>query len=71
MIETGIDMSKYDSMKSDVLDIHRNYSRNYPANPFKPAAAKIGKFCSEKLKEIYLAKSQINSYNKSTLKDIM
>ncbi len=71
MIETGIDMSKYESMRNQVLDIHRNYSGNYPANPLKPAAAKIGKFCSEKIKEIYLAKSKINSYNKTTLKDIM
>lgn len=71
MIETGIDMSKYNTMRSQVLDIHRNYSGNYPSNPLKPAAAKIGKFCSEKLKEIYLAKSKINSYNKTTLKDII
>lgn len=71
MLETGIDMSNYDSMKRDVLNIHRSYSTSYPSNPLKPASAKIGKFCSEKIKEKYLAKQKINSYNKTTLKDLL
>ena len=70
MLETGMDMSDYESMKRDVMNIHRMYSASYPTSPLKPAAAKIGKFCSEKLKEKYLAKQKINSYNKTTLKDL-
>lgn len=71
MLETNMDMANLPGMKEDVLNIHRAYSSSHPNNPLKPAAAKIGKFCSEKIKEIYLAKRQKSSYSISTLKDLM
>jgi hypothetical protein len=71
MSETGMDMGDFQKMREDVLNMHRSYSASHPNNPLKPAAAKIGKFCSEKIREIYLAKSQKNSYSRNTLKEIM
>ena len=69
MLETGIDMTKFPTLNRQVIDLHRVYAPRFPENPLKQASGKIGKICSEKLKEIYLAKSQINSYDKTTLKD--
>ena len=69
MLETGIDLDQFNTLNRQVLDLHRIYSPRFPANPLKQASGKIGKICSEKLKEIYLAKSQINSYDVTRLKD--
>jgi len=69
MLETGMDMKRFATLNRQVIDLHRVYAPRFPENPLKQASGKIGKICSEKLKEIYLAKSQINSYDKTTLKD--
>ena len=69
MLETDIPHSEYSRFNNEVLSLHRTYASRFPENPLKQASGKIGKICSEKLKEIYLAKSQINSYDKTTLKD--
>ena len=69
MLETDIPHSEYSRLNNEVLSLHRTYASRFPENPLKQASGKIGKICSEKLKEIYLAKSQINSYDKTTLKD--
>ena len=71
MLETGMSMDNFSHMRNEVLNSHRSYSSMYPNDPLKPAAAKIGKFCSEKIKEIYLAKKQKSSYSISTIKDLM
>ena len=69
MLETGIPMDKFEQNKNDVLDLHRMYSSRFPDDPLKQASGKIGKICSEKIKQIYLAKSKIDSYNTITLKE--
>lgn len=69
MLEIGMDMEEFSPLNRQVIDLHRVYAPRFPENPLKQASGKIGKICSEKLKEIYLAKSQINSYDKTTLKD--
>jgi len=69
MLEIGMDMEEFPPLNRQVIDLHRVYAPRFPENPLKQASGKIGKICSEKLKEIYLAKSQINSYDKTTLKD--
>lgn len=69
MLETGIPMTQFADNRNDVLDLHNIYSSRHPLDPLKQASGKIGKICSEKLKQIYLAKSNINSYNKTTLKE--
>ena len=69
MLEVDIPESEFARLNHDVLSLHRTYSLRFPDNPLKQASAKIGKICSKKLKEIYLAKSQINSYDVTTLKD--
>ena len=69
MLETGIPMDKFEQNKNDVLDLHRMYSSRFPDDPLRQASGKIGKICSEKIKQIYLAKSKIDSYNTTTLKE--
>ena len=69
MLETGIPMDKFEQNKNDVLDLHRMYSSRFPDDPLRQASGKIGKICSEKIKQIYLAKSRIDSYNTTTLKE--
>ena len=71
MLETGMDMKELNKFKAEVMNIHKLYSSSYPNTPLKPASAKIGKICAEKIKEIYLAKSQRDSYNKNTIKEFM
>lgn len=70
MMETGIEEERFPALKQAVLDTHSMYSSRYPNSPFKPVLGKIGKICAEKIQENYLAKSKMNSYNKSTLKDL-
>jgi len=69
MLETGVPMDQFEKNRNNVLDLHNIYASRHPFDPLKQASGKIGKICSEKLKEIYLAKSNINSYNETTLKE--
>ena len=69
MLETGIPMSEFGENNNKILDLNRIYAERHPGNPLKQASGKIGKLCASKLKEIYLAKSNIDSYNKTTLKE--
>ena len=69
MAETSIPADQFEDLSSKVIFLEQNYAARYPNTPYYQAAGKIGKICSQKLKEIYLAKSKINSYNKTTLKE--
>ena len=70
MLELGIPKVEFEPLNKMVLDLHRAYSGNF-LEKFRPASSKIGSICSEKIKEIYLAKSKINSYNETKLKDYL
>tara|TARA_B100001564_G_scaffold341298_1_gene335754 strand:- start:8348 stop:9493 length:1146 start_codon:yes stop_codon:yes gene_type:complete len=70
MLELNMDKEDYKALNKTVLDLHRTYSDNF-INRFKPASSKMGSICSEKIKEIYLAKLKINSYNETRLKDYL
>ena len=69
MLETGIDIKDFSKYNDTVIDIHRIYSERYASNPFKPASAKIGSICSERIREVHESRANINSYDKTTLKD--
>ena len=64
-------MEDYNKNKREILDLEAKYGNRYSKTPWKQASGKIGKLCSEKIKEIYLAKHKKNSYSKTTLKDYM
>lgn len=69
MLETGIDMRHFSLYNNMVIDVHRIYSSQYLSNPLKPASAKIGSFCSQRIREIHEARAKIDSYSKTTIKD--
>ena len=71
MIEVGCNMNNYQENLQTVLDLHNTYSVYYPSNTLKPASAKIGKICSEQLKNIYEKKESTSSNNTTTLKNYL
>ena len=68
MLELGMDMELFEKNKREVLDTHTLYSVRY-GNGLKPGLGKIASFCSAHLEKVYSARGQINSYDKTTLKD--
>ena len=68
MLELGMDMELFEKNKREVLDTHTLYSVRY-GNGLKPGLGKIASFCSAHLEKVYNARGQINSYDKTTLKD--
>ena len=68
MMELDMDMELFEKNKREVLDTHTLYSVRYK-NSLKPGLGKIASFCSDHLEKVYSSKAQINSYDKTTLKD--
>lgn len=71
MLETGIDMNHYTKNRIEVENLFNFYRRSQNAPLYRACQSKIGDICAEKISKIYLAKSKINSYTKTTLKDYM
>lgn len=71
MLETGISMEDYSRNRIEVENIYGLFRGSEGSPLYRACQSKIGDICSKKLSEIYLAKSKINSYNKTTLKDYM
>ena len=60
MKEVGMDMHHYEMINKQVQDIFFLYSGNYPNDPLHGAASIIGKYCSEKLKQTYEKRLELN-----------
>ena len=71
MLETGQNMDQYTKNRIDIQNLYSLYSYADGQPIYRGCSSKIGDLCAEKLSQIYLAKSKINSYNKTTLKEYM
>jgi len=71
MAETGIHASLEERITKEAQEIYTLYSQNYPQDPFKGSSSIIAKYCSEKLRDTYITRSRINSYNSTKLKELL
>ncbi len=68
MLESGVSMDNFETLREEVLDIHDAYSIQYSQRPLKPALGKIGSYTAGLLRA-KTGNRKIDSSIRTSLKD--